>query len=145
MRIPLYIGIPVDVDVRDALPDATSIRRLSFSDRAYLLRNGDHGAYAIVLGTAAVGGTTYRVAVVIVVDGDQRRVYRWLKSKAAITGPYTRHNAPAPLRTFLASLRSDGVPSSPVVIFGDDIKSYDSVDYAEGADPGGDLDEVVEV
>jgi hypothetical protein len=143
MRIPLYIGIPEDTTFKDAFPDVSKIKRLSFSDRAFKIQRGKHSVCLIGLGNGLFDGRAYRISLVLTIDGDQRRVYRWLKSKEEIAGPYTRSSAPPAIRRFIGSLRDDGRPVTPVVIFGDRREDLDALRYREGTDPAGELDEIV--
>lgn len=150
MRCPLFIGIPQGTPPALALPDATRTRRSSAG--GWELRKGRFAALAIKLGTRTVGGTLYRVFALMVTHGNQRKVYRWLKGSAQIAGPFTRHNAPAPLIAMLRERNATrdldgniitlGEALSPVLLAGEVQAEADDLDYIEGARVSGDGDVV---
>jgi hypothetical protein len=154
MRCPLIIGVAQGVTAQQALPDVDRITPSTAGDGAFELRKGPHRALAYRLGNAKVGATTYRVYAVLVDAGDQRKVYRFLQTQN-VQGPYTRHNAPAPLKTWLRELTaqrdkdgaviSPGKETIPVLWAGEDDEQLDALDYTEGADLSGELDEVAQV
>jgi len=152
MRCPMIIAVEQSVTGEQALPDVDSITSSTAGPGCFLLRKGEHSALAYQLGRVAAGGTTYRVFAILARRGDQRRVYRFLKSQS-VMGPYTRRNAPGALVTFLRELNAEqdedgnivalGPARVPIAWAGESVEELDQVDYVEGADPAGDEDEVV--
>jgi len=152
MRCPIIIAVEQGVTGRQALPDVDSIAPSTAGDGAFILRKGEHSALAYRLGSVTVGGTTYRVFAVLYRRGDQRKVYRFLRSQN-VMGPYTRHNAPTALRSWLRELTAErdesgdivalGPARVPIAWAGEDTDQLDRLDYVEGADPTGDDDAIV--
>lgn len=152
MRCPLYFGVAVGLRIGDLLPDAVTVR--SSTAGGYELAKGDYEALAILLGRATLGGTTYRVCSLLVTKGDQRKAYRWLRSKPAIQGPYHLGDMPNALRRWLFDLVDGGLDDqgNPVtyrrlnpVLSGERWGLVERYRYVRGADPSGDADLIVEV
>lgn len=129
VRCPLFVGVPIGIQPATLLPDGVVTRH---AGRILSIRKGEHAAYVLPLGNLQ----TYRIYAVMASMGDIRRVYRWLKSKGEIAGPFTYHSAPTALYTFLESRPAP-------VFFGEDREALSAVGYVEGVDA--DSDAVMEV
>lgn len=142
MRVPLFIGIDSSISAKSVLEDIDVEIRPSTAGGWELIKN-NYEALVFLLGTKSVGGTNYKVYLIMVYKGDQRNVYRFLKNKVDLIGPYTLSNAPAQLLTFLGELDGSGVPKSPIVIAGESLDIVDVLNYTEGASEDG-SDDIVE-